>query len=117
MEIILLQRLAYELSNSFTDHKKVIKSQVPAVNTPIKMDVPEWQYQTASESKERLQRERPIGSKYNNPLKRKGAWMRMAESRNEILRISKRDIKHDKKEFRYLRIKKISNSYVMYETI
>ena len=32
--------------------------------------------------------------------------MRMAESRNEILRISKRDRKHDKKEFRYLRIKK-----------
>ena len=32
--------------------------------------------------------------------------MRMAESMNEILSISKRDRKHDKKEFRYLRIKK-----------
>ena len=32
--------------------------------------------------------------------------MRMAESRNEILRISRRDRKHDKKEYRYLRIKK-----------
>ena len=73
MEIIILQRLTYELPDSFTDHKKVIKSQVPAVNAPIKMDVPEGQYQTASESKERLKRERPIGSKYNNPLKRKGA--------------------------------------------
>jgi len=63
MEIILLQRLAYELPDSFTDPKKVIKSQVPAVNAPIKMDVPEGQYQTANESKERLKRERPIGSK------------------------------------------------------
>ena len=34
MEIILLQRLAYELPDSFTDHKKVIKSQVPAVDAP-----------------------------------------------------------------------------------
>ena len=32
--------------------------------------------------------------------------MRMTESRDERLRISKRDRKHDKKEFRYLRIKK-----------
>ena len=73
MEIILLQRLAYELSDSFTDHKKVIKSQVPAVNAPVKMDVLKRQYQTANESKERLKRDRPIGSKYNNPRKRKGA--------------------------------------------
>ena len=73
MEIILLQRLAYELPDSFTDPKKVIKSQVPAVNAPIKMDVPEGQYQTANESKERLKRERLIGSEYNNPHKRKGA--------------------------------------------
>ena len=69
MEIILLQRLAYELSDSFTDSKsqviksQVIKSQVPAVNALIKMDVPEGRYQTANESKERLKRERPIGSK------------------------------------------------------
>jgi len=37
----------------------VIKSQVPAVDAPIKMDVPEGHYQTANESKERLKRERP----------------------------------------------------------
>ena len=73
MEIILLQRLAYELLDSFTDPKKVIQSQVPAVNAPITMDVSEGQYQTISESKERLERERPIGFKYNNPLKRKRA--------------------------------------------
>ena len=61
MEIILLQRLAYELPSSFTDPKKVSKSQVPAVNAPIKMDVPKGQYQTGNESKEHLKRERPIG--------------------------------------------------------
>uniref|UniRef100_A0A0D3CRE3 Uncharacterized protein n=1 Tax=Brassica oleracea var. oleracea TaxID=109376 RepID=A0A0D3CRE3_BRAOL len=59
MEIILLQRLAYELSG-FTDPKKVIKSQVPAVNAPIKLNVLEGHYQTTNESKERLKRERPI---------------------------------------------------------
>ena len=63
MEIILLQRLAYELSDSFTGPKKVIQSQVPALNAPIKMSVPEGQYQTANESKEHLKRDRPIGSK------------------------------------------------------
>ena len=71
------------MPDSFTDHKKVIKSQVPAIDAPVKMDVPEGQYQTANESKERLKREGPIGSKWNNPRKIKRAWMRMAESRNE----------------------------------
>ena len=51
----------------------MIKSQVPAENAPIKIDVPEGQYQTANESKERLKRDGPIGSKYNNPQKREGA--------------------------------------------
>ena len=73
MEIILLQRLAYELPDSFIDLKKVIKSQVPAVNAPVNMDVSEGQYQTANESKERLKHGRPIGSKYNNPRNTKGA--------------------------------------------
>ena len=41
----------------------MIKSQVPAVDAPIKMYVPEGKYQTANEFKERLKRERPIGSK------------------------------------------------------
>ena len=63
MEIILLQRLAYELPDSFSGPKKVIQSQVPTLNAPIKMSVSEGQYQTANESKERLKRDRPIGSK------------------------------------------------------
>ena len=39
--------------------------------------------------------------------------MRMAKSKNEILRISRRDIKHDKKEIQVPENKEISNSYVM----
>ena len=41
--------------------------------------------------------------------------MRMAESRNEILRISRRDRKHDKKDIRVPENKEISNRYVMFE--
>ena len=69
MEIILLQRLAYELPDSFIYPKKVIKSQVSAVNAPVKMNIPKGQFQTANESKDHLKRDRPIGSKYNNPRK------------------------------------------------
>ena len=42
--------------------------------------------------------------------------MRMAELRNEILRISRRDKKHDKKEIQVPENKEISNSYVMSRT-
>ena len=70
MEIIILQRLAYELPGSYTDLKKVIKSEVPAVNVPVKMNIPKGQFQTANESKERLKSDRPIGSKYNNSRKK-----------------------------------------------
>ena len=73
MKIILLQRLTYELQDSFTDPKKVNKSQASAVNALVKINVPEGQYQTANESNEHQKRERLIGSEYNNPHKRKGA--------------------------------------------
>ena len=59
-----------------------------------------------------MKRDRPIGSKYNNPRKREHEWKRQ-ESRNEILRISRRDRKHDKKEIQVPENKEISNSYVM----
>ena len=38
------------------------------------MHVPEGHYQTANESKEHMNCNKLIGSKYNNPWKRKGAW-------------------------------------------
>ena len=40
--------------------------------------------------------------------------MRMAESRNGILRISRRDRKHDMKEIQVPENTEISNRYVMY---
>ena len=43
--------------------------------------------------------------------------MRMAKSRNEILRISRRDRKHDMKEIQVPENKEISNRYVMSCTI
>ena len=38
--IIHLQNLANELSNAFTDHKKVTRSHIPAVNAPERVQVP-----------------------------------------------------------------------------
>lgn len=72
-KIIHLQSLANKLPESFTDPNRVTKSHIPAENAPIKIDVPEGQYQTASESRARMKRGRPIGSKDKNPRKRKGA--------------------------------------------
>ena len=71
-KIIHLQNLANQLPNAFTDAKKVTKSHVPAANAPIKIDVPVGQ-SIANESKARLKRGRPIGSRDKNPRKRKGA--------------------------------------------
>ena len=71
-KIIHLQNLANQLPNAFTDAKKVTKSHVPAINAPIKIDVPVGK-SIANESKARLKRERPIGSRDKNPRKRKGA--------------------------------------------
>lgn len=56
------------LPDASTDPNRVTKSHVPAVNAPVEMDVLEGQ-QTASESKDRLKRDRPIGSKDKNPRK------------------------------------------------
>ena len=76
------------MPDSLTDPKKVIKSQIPAVNAPANIDVPEGQFQTANESKDHLKRDRPIGSKYNNPRKK---------SMNENGRIEEWNIKNLKK--------------------
>ena len=49
------------------------KSHIPAANAPIKFDVPEGPNKIANESRARMKRGRPIGSKDKNPRKRKGA--------------------------------------------
>ena len=72
-KIIHLQNLASQLSDAFTDPKRVTKSHIPAANAPIRIVVHEGQLITANEIKGQLKRGRPVGSKYINPRKRKGA--------------------------------------------
>ena len=68
-----MQGLANQLPDAFTDIKKITKSHVLAVNTPTRIDVPEGQLENviANESKTRLKRGRPIGSKDLIPRKKK----------------------------------------------
>ena len=57
----------------FTDTKIVTKSYIPAVNTPARIEIPKRQSENevTNESKTRLKRGRPIGSKDKNPQKKK----------------------------------------------
>ncbi|KAL0456245.1 UNVERIFIED_CONTAM: hypothetical protein Slati_0963700 [Sesamum latifolium] len=55
-KIIHLQNLANQLSDAFTDPKRVTKSHVPPTNDPIKIDVPIGQAKIANEPKARLKR-------------------------------------------------------------
>ena len=59
--IIHLKILANQLPYAFIDTKKVTKSHIPTVNTPTRIDASERQL--TNESKIRLKRGRPIGSK------------------------------------------------------
>ena len=47
------------------------KSYIPAYNAPIRNEVQEGHNQVATESRQRLKRGRPIGSKDKNPRKQK----------------------------------------------
>nr|AQY61295.1 Pol [Coffea arabica] len=69
--IIHLQKIANQLPDAFNDSKRVTKSHIPAENAPIKIDVPEEQITSANESKARLKRGRPLGSKDKNPRKKR----------------------------------------------
>jgi hypothetical protein len=68
-----LQSIANQLPDAFTDNKKIVKSYIPAANTPVKIEVPVGQSinTAANESKARLKRGRPIGVKDKIPRKRK----------------------------------------------
>ena len=68
-----MQNIANQLPDAFTDLKRITKSHIPAENAPIRIDVPEGQPKIANETKPRLKRGRPIGSKDKNPRKKKGA--------------------------------------------
>ncbi|KAF3663497.1 hypothetical protein FXO37_11957 [Capsicum annuum] len=67
--IIHLQNIANQLPDAFTDLSRITKSQIPAANAPIRVDVPIGQLSNANESKPHLKRGRPIGSKDKNPKK------------------------------------------------
>jgi len=71
-KIIHLQNLANQMSDAFTDLKRITKSHIPAVNVPIRIDIPKGPSTSvmASESQIRLKRGRPLGSKDKNPRKR-----------------------------------------------
>jgi hypothetical protein len=66
-----LQIFTNQLPDAFNDSKKVTKTNVPAANAPIKVDVPVGQ---TNEIIARMKRGRLVGSKEKkNPRKRKGA--------------------------------------------
>ena len=69
--IIHLQQIANQLPDKFSDPKRVTKSQVPAENAPIRIDVSEGPLPT-NEPKPCLKRGRPMGSKDKNPRKKRG---------------------------------------------
>ena len=70
--IHLLNR-ANQLPDAFINTKKVTKSHIPAANTLARIIVPKRQSEDdiANESKTRLKRGRPIGSKDKAPRKRR----------------------------------------------
>ena len=63
------------MPDAFTDTKRVTKSYKPAVNASARIEIPKGQSKNeiTNESKTRLKRGRPIGSKDKNLRKRKGA--------------------------------------------
>ena len=71
-KIIHLQNIANQMPDAFTDSKRITKSHIPAVNVPIRIDVPKEPSTSviASESQIRLKRGRPLGSKDKNLRKR-----------------------------------------------
>jgi len=71
-KIVILQNIANQLPDAFTDLRKITKSHIPAVNTPAKVDVPEGLL-VVNEFKTRVKCGRLIGSKDKNPRKRKEA--------------------------------------------
>ncbi|KAI3693370.1 hypothetical protein L6452_33205 [Arctium lappa] len=73
-KIMHLQEIANQLPDAFTDTKRVTKSYIPAVNAPARIEVPVGQTnnKVTEESKARLKRGRPLGSKNKNPRKKKG---------------------------------------------
>ena len=112
-KIIHLQSLANQLPDAFTDPKRVTVSHIPAVNAPVRMNVQEGQNQPANESKTRLKRGRPIGSKDKNPRKRKGA--EIGNNETEVITTNEKSPEENmtQKEIQVPDNEEISTNYVM----
>jgi hypothetical protein len=82
-----LQSIANQLPNAFTDNKKIVKSHIPAANTPRKIEIPIGQsINTATnESKAHLKRGIPIGAKDKIPQKRKAQGNEMSAPEEALL--------------------------------
>ena len=81
--IMHLHNLTNQLPDAFVDAKKVKKSHIPAANAPTWINVPEGQL--VNESKIRLKRGKPIGSKDITPRKRK-TQMRMIPLKRHMIK-------------------------------
>ena len=87
-KIIHLQGIANQLPDVFTDNKKIVKSHIPATNTPARIEVPVEQSVNiaANESKPHLKHGRPIGVKDKIPWKRKVQEKQVAAYKEAISR-------------------------------
>ncbi|KAL0551257.1 hypothetical protein IC582_010343 [Cucumis melo] len=76
-KIIHLQSVANQISDTFTDTKKVTKSYILAANAPYRIEIPNQQVDTINESALRQKRGIPMGSKDKNPRKKKLPMVKM----------------------------------------
>ena len=77
-----------QLSDVFIDNKKIVKSHIPAVNTPARIEVLVGQSinTTANESKPHLKHGRPIDVKDKIPRKRKAQEKQVVTDKEAIPR-------------------------------
>ena len=110
--IIYLQNIANQLPDAFTNLPRITKSHIPAVNAPVRVDIPTGQIVKANESRPHLKRGRPIGSKDKNPRKRKGINDQDDHGLKEISQDETQVITHDEEEVRTSENNEISMNYV-----
>ena len=60
-KIIHLQKITNQLSDVFSNSRKITKSYIPIENVPMKINVPKGQITNTNESKPRLKLRRPLG--------------------------------------------------------
>ena len=68
--IIHLQNLANELPDAFTDHKRVTRSHIPAVNAPERVQVPLKAANSTVSAPNPRKRGRPPGAQDKVPRRR-----------------------------------------------